>query len=161
MTWITPLDAVTSACVTTASLTFTSTPTPKDNLSPFSASVVSPSERSVDITKPVTTWYVRMSTSVAFSSSVSKVLKSIPAAVKASSVGANTVKGPSPCNVLTKSACTKAATNESWTPVFCALVGMSSFSSATTAGVTRRLAVTSKAITETLRFIATPHDLEY
>ena len=36
----------------------------------------------------------------------------MPAAANASSVGANTVKGPSACNVDTKSAAVKAATKE-------------------------------------------------
>ena len=59
-----------------------------------------------------------MSTRVAFSSSVSKVVRSIPAAAKASSVGAKTVNGPSPCRAVTRSAWTKAATRESCIPVF-------------------------------------------
>ena len=70
--------------------------------------------------------------SVAFSSSVSKLARSIPAAVNAASVGAKTVNGPAPCRVATKSACVNAATSESWTPVAAALVGISSVSSADT-----------------------------
>ena len=66
-----------------------------------------------------------MSASAAISSAVSKVERSIPAAVNASSVGANTVNGPSPCNVVTRSALVNAATSESWTPVPVAMVGMS------------------------------------
>ena len=42
------------------------------------------------------------------------------------------MKGPSPCSVVTKSACASAATKESWTPVEEAFVGMSSYSSADT-----------------------------
>ena len=41
------------------------------------------SVRSDDITFPETTWYVRMSASVAISSSVSNVVKSIPASANA------------------------------------------------------------------------------
>ena len=69
---------------------------------------------------------------MAFSSSVSKVDRSIPAFAKASSVGANTVKGPSPDSVVTRSACVKAATRESCMPVAEAFVGMSSVSDAET-----------------------------
>ena len=68
--------------------------------------------------------------SVAFSSGVSKVLKSMPASAKAVSVGAKTVKGPVPWSVVTKSACVKAATSESWMPVAAALAGMSCVESA-------------------------------
>ena len=94
-----------------------------------------------------------MSVRVAFSSSVSKVLRSIPAAANASSVGAKTVNGPSPCKALTRSACERAATRESCTPVLWAFVGMSSFSSATTTGETNRLAITSMAIVALLLLI--------
>ena len=66
-----------------------------------------------------------MSARVAFSSSVSNVDKSIPAAANASSVGAKTVNGPSACNAETSSAWDRAATRESCTPVFWAFVGMS------------------------------------
>ena len=83
---------------------------------------------------------------MAFSSSVSKDAKSIPAAVNASSVGANTVNGPSPESVETSPAWLNAATRELCTPVPTALVGMSSVSSATTTGDITRLAVISKAI---------------
>ena len=76
-----------------------------------------------------------MSTSVAFSSSVSKEARSIPAAAKAASVGAKTVKGPSACSAVTRSAWARAATNESCSPVFCAFVGISSDSSAATIGL--------------------------
>ena len=52
-----------------------------------------------------------MSTSVAFSASVSKLDRSIPAAVNAASVGAKTVNGPVPCSVPTRLAWVRAATN--------------------------------------------------
>ena len=54
-----------------------------------------------------------MSANVAISSSVVNESKSIPASVNAWSVGANTVNGPSPCSVETKSALVRAATSES------------------------------------------------
>ena len=76
-----------------------------------------------------------MSTSVAFSSSVSKVVRSIPAAAKAASVGAKTVNGPSASSADTRPAWVSAATRESCWPVFCAFVGMSSVSSAATIGL--------------------------
>ena len=76
-----------------------------------------------------------MSTSVAFSSSVSKEARSIPAAAKAASVGAKTVNGPSACSADTKFACVSAATSASCSPVLCAVVGMSLDSSAATIGL--------------------------
>ena len=66
-----------------------------------------------------------MSLRVAFSSSVSNVERSIPAAANASSVGAKTVKGPSACKAETSPACESAATRASCAPVFCAFVGIS------------------------------------
>ena len=56
------------------------------------------------------------------------------------------MKGPFPCSVLTKSACTRASTNVSCTPVFVAFVGMSSFESAIAIGIVIRQAVIIKAI---------------
>ena len=53
-----------------------------------------------------------MSTSVAFSASVSKEARSMPASVKAWSVGAKTVNGAVPCSVVTRLACVRAATKE-------------------------------------------------
>ena len=53
-----------------------------------------------------------MSAKVAISSAVSKESRSIPAAVKAASVGANTVNGPSACRADTRSAAVNAATKE-------------------------------------------------
>ena len=76
-----------------------------------------------------------MSTSVAFSSSVSKEARSMPAAAKAASVGAKTVNGPSACSAVTRLAWASAATSESCCPVFCAFVGISSDSSAATIGL--------------------------
>ena len=51
-----------------------------------------------------------MSVSVASPASVVNSERSIPAAVKAASVGANTVNGPTPCSVSTKLAWASAAT---------------------------------------------------
>ena len=66
-----------------------------------------------------------MSASVAFSSSVSNDARSIPAAANASSVGANTVKGPSACSAATRFAWVSAATRDAWIVVAAAVIGMS------------------------------------
>ena len=117
ITWMTPLDAGTSASTTFASLTITPSPTAKDKSSPFTAAADMPSVTADDGTAPDTTWYSRMSVSVALPSSLSSAARSIPAAANASSVGAKTVNGPSPCNVVNSSAWTTAATKEVWIPV--------------------------------------------
>ena len=114
MTWMTPLDAVTSAVVTFASLTMTSPfVTVKERSSPLSACAVIPSVTSEAVTEAKTTWYRRMSLRVEFSSSVSNVDRSIPAAANASSVGAKTVYGPSCCRAPTSPACIRASTRMS------------------------------------------------
>ena len=114
ITWMTPLEARTSAVVTVASPILTvPSATVKVASSPFSMVTVRPSVTADDWTDPEYTWYVRMSASVAFSSSVSNDARSIPAAAKAASVGANTVKGPSACSAVTRFACARAATRES------------------------------------------------
>ena len=142
-----PFEAITSAAVTVASPTLT-TPSVTVNVtsSPLYIVAVIPSVTSVDATEPTYTWYVRMSVSVALPSSLSSAAKSIPASVKAWSVGANTVNGPSPSSVATNSACVSAATNESCDPVFAAFVGMSSVSSATAIGEKISIAVISIVI---------------
>ncbi len=66
-----------------------------------------------------------MSDRVALPSGVSSAAKSIPASANAWSVGAKTVKGPSPCSVVSNSACITAATSELCTPVHCAVRGIS------------------------------------
>ena len=66
-----------------------------------------------------------MSESVAFPSGVSRESRSMPASMNAWSVGANTVNGPGPCNVESSSAWMTPATRESWTPVHCAVLGIS------------------------------------
>ena len=123
---MTPLLAGTSASVTVASPTMT-TPsvTVNEASSPFSMVTVSPSVTAEEATDPEYTWYVRMSARVAFSSSVSKVDRSIPAAAKASSVGANTVNGPSACSAVTRFACVRAATRELWIVVALAVIAIS------------------------------------
>ena len=95
---------MTSARMTFASLTITPSPTVKVKSSPFTAAATMPSVTAEDGTAPDTTWYRRMSVSAALPSSLSSAARSTPAAVKASSVGAKTVKGPSPCNVERSSA---------------------------------------------------------
>ena len=94
-----------------------------------------------------------MSTRVWFSSGVSNVDKSIPAAVNAASVGANTVNGPSPSKVVTRlawiSACTRAPTG---VPGVEAVAGMSSSSAggnrtASITCTTPLLAITSAVVT--------------
>ena len=81
--------------------------------SPFTAAATKPSVTAEDGTAPDTTWYRRMSESVAKPSSLFRAFRSIPAAVNASSVGAKTVKGPSPCNVDNRFAWITAATRDS------------------------------------------------
>ena len=102
---MTPLDAGTSASTTFASLTITPSPTAKDRSSPFTAVADMPSVTADDGTAPDTTWYSRMSVRVALPSSLSSAARSIPG-MNASSVGAKTVNGPSPCNVVNSSAWT-------------------------------------------------------
>ena len=60
-------------------------------------------------TEPDTTWYVSTSVSAGISSSNPSTVPS-GRALNASSVGANTVNGPGPDNVSTKSAAPRAAT---------------------------------------------------
>ena len=71
-----------------------------------------------------------MSFSVALAVSLSKSSRLMPAAAKASSVGAKTVNGPSPWRVSVRLTWSRAATSESCTPVAAALSGMSFVSSA-------------------------------
>src|SRR5512141_2392695 len=110
MTWITPLLALMSALMTLA----LSTMIPAESmviltLLPSTVFTDIPFFKSEDITSPGTTWYVR--------TEVSRVLLAIKASItalgtlaKASSVGANTVKGPGPLNVSTSPAAFTAST---------------------------------------------------
>ena len=115
MTWMTPFEAGTSARVTDADCSPTVTAPSATVIvrsSPLAAvTVLAPSARSVDSVVPATTWYNKMSVSAAISSAVSNESRSIPAAAKASSVGANTVYSVSPLRVFTRSAAPRAATN--------------------------------------------------
>ena len=100
ITWITPLLAGTSASVTIATPSPTITPktslTYTNSKSPLAVVTFDfPSVRSADIISPGTTWYSKMFARVSFPSGVSSAAKSIPAAANASSVGANSVNGPS------------------------------------------------------------------
>ena len=105
ITWMIPLDAVTSAMMTFASLTMTPESVAVNaTSSPLAMVAVIPSVTAEDGTEPAYTWYSRMSVRVALPSSLSSAARSIPAAAKASSVGANTVNGPSPCRVASSSA---------------------------------------------------------
>ena len=115
ITWMIPFEACTSASVTVAGPTMTVPVLSTLNLtlSPLTMAAIMPSVTSVDATSPETTWWSKISESVAFSSGVSKSLRSIPASAKAWSVGANTVNGPVPCKVVTKPAWDNAATSES------------------------------------------------
>ena len=124
-----PLDAVTSAMVTLASLTMTPpSATVNATSSPLAMVAAIPSVTAEDGTEPAYTWYSRMSVRVALPSSLSRAARSIPAAANASSVGAKTVNGPSPWRVASSSAWITAATSESCTPVPEATVGMSATS---------------------------------
>ena len=106
------MDAGTSASTTFASLTMTPSPTVNVRSSPLTAAATRPSVTAEDGTSPATTWYRRMSVRAALPSSVSRDARSMPAAANASSVGAKTVNGPSPCSVDSSSACTTAATKD-------------------------------------------------
>ena len=128
ITWITPLEAGTSARVTAAPSAPTVTvpsATVTVSLSPFAATTVfAPSARALDGITPGTTWWRRMSARAAISSGVSNESRSIPAAANASSLGANTVYSVSPLRVVTKSAAVSAATRDVWIVVAPAVIAM-------------------------------------
>jgi len=108
ITWMTPLQAGTSGMITLESLTFT----PSSRLISTSAPLTvatGPLVRSPLSTLPETTWYVKILVRAGMSSRRPSTVPSGRSA-KASSVGANTVKGPSPERVSTKSAAITAAT---------------------------------------------------
>ena len=114
ITWMIPFDACRFAVVTVAAPTVTVPAlTPNFTLSPLTVVASIPSVTALDGTEPDTTWWRSISDKVAFSSGVSKSFRSIPALANAWSVGAKTVNGPVPCNVVTKSTCVSAATSES------------------------------------------------
>ena len=77
------------------------------------------------------------------------------AAANASSVGAKTVKGPSPPSVSANSACTNAASSEVWTFVHPAVVAMLfgvsvGVSTVSMTWITPLLAIASVAVTTAL-----------
>jgi len=134
MMWITPLLAITSAFVTVASFTFTVVPSiVMVNFAPFTVSAVIPLDKSLLRTFPLTTWYFRILVSSALlaRSASAVVFKAARAAANASSVGAKTVNGPVPFNVLTKSAAVRACAN---TVNFPAAIAVSTMSLASLAG---------------------------
>ena len=110
MTWTTPLRAMMSATVTCASLMKTpELVTRATAISPAAVSI-SPLVSCVDSTPcPETTWY--RSTLVSAPDGSASNASRVPAgsALKAASVGAKTVKGPSPSSAPTSSAATSAA----------------------------------------------------
>ena len=124
ITWMTPFDAGTSASTTLASLTMTPSATVNERSSSLTAVAVMPSVTADAGTEPETTWYSRISVSVALPSTVSNAARSIPAAANASSVGANTVNGPVPWSVSTSSAWARAATSAVWMVVAWAVIAM-------------------------------------
>ena len=94
-------------------------------LSPFAIDIIIPSVISAPHTAPMWTWCSKISARIDLFSGESNVAKSIPASANAWSVGAKTVNGPSPCRVVSNSACITAATSESCTPVHWAVRGTS------------------------------------
>merc|ERR1719265_1163225 len=111
MMWITPLVHSTSAVVTVALSTFTVLPSiVMVTFAPFTVAADIPLVKSVLITFPLITWYVRiyLRPSIARSSSL-VTLSAVSAAAKAASVGAKTVKGPALFIVVTKSAFVSAS----------------------------------------------------
>src|SRR5215213_5899979 len=113
MTWMTPLDALTSAVLTVALSTFTARPLASiatELPSTVLAAVFLPL-MSLAMTLPGTTWYVRIFVSCALFSGLSR-FSTVPAGsfLKASSVGAKTVNGPGPLRVSTRPAAFTAAT---------------------------------------------------
>ena len=111
ITWMTPLDASMSAISTVASPIETVPPSTEiARLSPCTVSAESSVTTCSELTAPATTWYSRMSVNAGMSPSSDSTVPSGSFA-NASSVGAKTVNGPSPCNVPTRPAASRAATN--------------------------------------------------
>jgi len=111
MTWMTPLLHRISAFVTVAVLTFTVDPAIEIvTVVPCTVAGVIPLVRAELLTVPFTTWYVRIAERSFLARSCALVIPRVfSAAVKASSVGANTVKGPVPLRVATKAAFVRAS----------------------------------------------------
>ena len=93
---------------------------------PFAATEVMQSVMLVDGTSSETTWYSSISCRVALPCGLSSAARSIPASANAWSVGANTVNGPGPSKVESRSACNTALTRLLWIPVNDAVAGISS-----------------------------------
>jgi len=111
MTWMTPLLHMISFNTTSAAFTFTVVPSiVMVSWAPCTVFACIPFERSVLLTCPLTTWYVRIPERSSLASSSSFVaFKLFSAAAKALSVGAKTVNGPVPLRVVTNSAFVRAA----------------------------------------------------
>ncbi len=116
MTCTTPLSASISVTVIIAWLMYALESNSDTKASvPSSISTIWPSERSPAITLPLATWYCRMLASAPVASANNASMVSWPSASNASSVGANTVKGPSPESAPARSAAITAASRLSCT----------------------------------------------
>ena len=113
MTWMIPLLVITSAVVTVAPFTMTVSLTEKVRLWSLTVVAVMQLDTLAAGTAPAITWDSRMSVSCALPSTVSRAVRSMPASMKAWSVGAKRVKGPLPCSVSSRSAWTTALTRVS------------------------------------------------
>ena len=114
MTWTTPLSATRSVTVMRALFTYApESVNEMVNSSPFKVGTIIWSIKSASKTFPPWTWRVKMDVNVSMSAkTAASVAESM--AAKASSVGANTVKGPSPLKVPARSAAKTASSNVSW-----------------------------------------------
>ena len=116
ITWIVPFDASMSVTSTRAPPTVTTSPsTSIDTASPWTVIAESSRTTSDALTSPDTTWYSSTSVSAGMSPSRASTVPSGSFA-NASSVGAKTVNGPSPCSVSTRPAAPSAATSVSNLP---------------------------------------------
>ncbi len=110
-----PFSASRSATVTIASLIITFPPVMVTVTScPNNVSSICPSERSVDIAAPDTTWYNNTSASAPVGSASKASSTPIGKLLKAASVGANTVKGPAAERSSSNSAAITAVSKVVW-----------------------------------------------
>ncbi len=115
ITCTTPLSASMSVTVIMAWLMYAIWSNRDTNASvPSSISTIWPSERSPAITLPLATWYWRMEVRFPEGSASSASIVSWPSAANASSVGANTVKGPVPDKAVSNPAANTAASRVLW-----------------------------------------------
>mmetsp|Transcript_13918 Transcript_13918/g.15526 ORF Transcript_13918/g.15526 Transcript_13918/m.15526 type:complete len:241 (+) Transcript_13918:379-1101(+) len=117
-----------STTTTTSSFSTTSPPPPTTtvNFLPCSVVIFCPSTKEEESTSPLATWYNNSSCNVFSYFGCNKQFKTpVGKAVKAESLGANTVKGPGPLSVATNSAADKAVTNVVKIPALIAVVGIS------------------------------------